>query len=201
MSFIVQDQDIKRVQKMLAGVPKGADKAIANALNKSARTAVTGVIKGIRKNYVITSPNARKYGTYIRRAKPGKLEAKINIKGKVLALSYFKASQNSSGVMAQVKKGGGGKITSAFMQEMPSTGHVGVFKRYKNKNMKNKQPRPKKRGVGMTKGVRAIEEFYGPSASYMAKNPQIHAQITIDVQKTFGDDIQKQVANILSKNV
>ena len=47
MSFVVDTKDLERVRKMLAGVPHGSEKAVANAINKSARTAVTGVIKGL----------------------------------------------------------------------------------------------------------------------------------------------------------
>lgn len=95
MSLIIDSSSINRAKRMLIGVPKGADKAIANAINKSARTAVTGVIKGIRKKYVIKSSKARKYGTFIKRAKPGNLSAIINIKGKVVPLGYFDIKPNT----------------------------------------------------------------------------------------------------------
>lgn len=51
----------------------------------------------------------------------------------------------------------------------------------------------------MTKGIKAIETYYGPSVSYMAKNPEIHANITLNVRKTFNEDVEKQISNILNK--
>lgn len=204
MSLVIDSSSINRAKRMLIGVPKGADKAIANAINKSARTAVTGVIKGIRKKYVIKSSKARKYGTFIKRAKPGNLSAIINIKGKVVPLGYFDIKPNTPKRVvpfARVKKGGGGNIDEGFVQTMPSNGYTGVFKRYKYKTFKASwaKPRPKKRGKGMTKGIKAIETYYGPSVSYMAKNPEIHANITLNVQKTFNENVEKQISNILNK--
>lgn len=208
MSFIVQGDGIERAQRMLAGIPRGADKAIANALNKSARTAVTGVIRGIKENYMIQSPKARKYGTFIRRAKPGNLTARINIKGSVLVLSYFKITPKAPARItpfAQVKKGGGGSLPRAFVAMM-SNGHIGVFERMQDgtggsikKYMKEHTPRVKRRGTGRTKGRASIRQLFGPSASYMAKNPKIHAAMTLDVQRTFAENLEAQITRLLAK--
>lgn len=202
MSFVIEGDGLDRARKMLAGIPKGADKAIANALNKSARTALNGVIKGVKANYLINSPKARRYGTYILRAKPGALSATVGFKGSVLALSYFKYSPKNPAratPFAQVKKSGGGSFRrNAFVAKMP-TGHIGIFERYGGKFMAGKGPRGKIRGKGRTKGVKAIREFYGPSFSYMAKNPEIHVGITLSVQETFAVNLNQQISNMLGK--
>lgn len=208
MSLIIDSSSINRVKRMLIGVPKGADKAIANAINKSARTAVTGVIRGIRENYTVNSKQIRKSGFNVKRARAGDLKAVITVKGKVLGLNNFKMSptQPSREVpFAQVKRKGGGKFLGAFVAKMKS-GHIDIFERWQDgsagkihKYLKAEKPRRKKRGIGKTKGRAFIREFYGPSASYMAKNPEIHANITLNVQKTFNEDVEKQISNILNK--
>ncbi len=202
MSFIVDSSGTEKACKMLAGIPGGANKAIARAINKSARTAVTGVIKGIKKNYTVQSKKARAYGTYIRKAKPSNLQATINIHSGLFALSYFKYSpKNPERAMpfAQVKKGGGGSFkNNAFVARMP-TGHIGIFERHKSKSMKGKGPRAKKRGTGRTKGIRSIHEFYGPSVAYMAKNPKIHADMNLSVRDTFNTNLEMEISKILNK--
>lgn len=201
MSFVVDTENIERARRMLAGIPGGADKAIARAINKSASKAVTEVIKGIRKNYRIQSPKARKYGTYIARAKPGNLAAKINIKGRVLSLSYFDTNPKEPArevPFARVKKGGGGNLPRAFVAQM-KTGHIGVFERSSQKMMRGKGPRRKKRGEGRTKGVLAIRELYGPSAAYMAKNEEIHASMALSVRNTFNTNLEAQISKMLAR--
>lgn len=209
MSLIIQGEDIERVRKMLAGVPKGADRAIANALNKSARTAVTGVIKGLRKNYTINSKHIRKNGFIIRRASAGNLEARITVRGKVLGLNnyYMTPKEPVKEIpFARVKKGGGGKFKGGFVARMKS-GHVGIFERMQegtrgriHKYMQGEKPRAKKRGTGQTKGRAGLHEFTGPSVAKIAKNEEIHAAMTLDVQKTYAEEIEKQITKILNKN-
>lgn len=209
MSLIIQGENIERVRKMLAGVPKGADRAIANALNKSARTAVTGVIKGLRKNYTINSKHIRKNGFIIRRASAGNLEARITVRGKVLGLNnyYMTPKEPVKEIpFARVKKGGGGKFKGGFVTRMKS-GHVGIFERMQegtrgriHKYMQGEKPRAKKRGTGQTKGRAGLHEFTGPSVAKIAKNEEIHAAMTLDVQKTYAEEIEKQITKILNKN-
>lgn len=209
MSLIIQGEDIERVRKMLAGVPKGADRAIANALNKSARTAVTGVIKGLRKNYTINSKHIRKNGFIIRRASAGNLEARITVRGKVLGLNnyYMTPKEPVKEIpFARVKKGGGGKFKGGFVARMKS-GHIGIFERTQEgtrgrirKYMQGEKPRAKKRGTGQTKGRAGLHEFMGPSVAKIAKNEEIHAAMTLDVQKTYAEEIEKQITKILNKN-
>ena len=209
MSLIIQGENIERVRKMLAGVPKGADRAIANALNKSARTAVTGVIKGLRKNYTINSKHIRKNGFIIRRASAGNLEARITVRGKVLGLNnyYMTPKEPVKEIpFARVKKGGGGKFKGGFVARMKS-GHVGIFERMQegtrgriHKYMQGEKPRAKKRGTGQTKGRAGLHEFTGPSVAKIAKNEEIHAAMTLDVQKTYAEEIEKQITKILNKN-
>lgn len=208
MSLIIQGEDIERVRKMLAGVPKGADRAIANALNKSARTAVTGVIKGLRKNYTINSKHIRKNGFIIKRANAGNLEARITVRGKVLGLNNYHMTPKEPVKeipFARVKKGGG-KFKGGFVARMKS-GHIGIFERMQEgtrgrirKHMQGEKPRAKKRGTGQTKGRAGVHEFMGPSVAKIAKNEEIHAAMTLDVQKTYAEEIEKQITKILNKN-
>lgn len=208
MSFVVDTKDLERVRKMLAGVPHGSEKAVANAINKSARTAVTGVIKGLRKNYTVNSKHIRKNGFNIKRANAGNLAAVITIRGRVLGLNNFFMTPKEPAreiPFARVKKGGGGSFPGAFVARMKS-GHVGIFQRLQDgthgnikKYMQGYKPRAKRKGNGQTKGRASISEFYGPSASYMAKNPEIHADMTLDVKNTFETELSKQIGNILKK--
>lgn len=208
MSFIVDTKDLEKAQRMLAEVPHGSERAVANAINKSARTAVTGVIKGLRKNYTVNSKHIRKSGFNIKRANAGNLAAIITIKGRVLGLSNFKMTPKEPArqvPFAQVKKGGGGSFPGAFVAKMKN-GHIGIFERQQEgtrgkikKYMQNRTPKTKKRGTGKTKGRAGIREFYGPSASYMAKNPEIHADMTLDVKNSFETELSRQIGNILKK--
>lgn len=209
MSLIIQGDDIARVRRMLAGVPKGADKAIANAINKSARVAVTGVIKGLRKNYTLNSKQIRKKGFIIKRANAGNLEARITVRGKVLSFNnyYMTPKEPAKEIpFARVKKGGGGRFKGGFVTRM-KTGHIGIFERMQEgtrgrirKYMQGEKPKAKKRGTGQTKGRAALHEFMGPSVAKIAKNEEIHAAMTLDVQKAYSEEIEKQIIKILNKN-
>lgn len=168
MSLVIDSSSINRAKRMLIDVPKGADKAIVNAINKSARTAVTGVIKGVKENYTVNPKQIRKSGFNVKRARAGALKAVITIKGKVLGLNNFKMSptQPSKEVpFAQVKRKGGGKFLGAFVAKMKS-GHIGIFERWQDgsdgkihKYLKAEKPRRKKEVQEKQKVVHLYENF------------------------------------------
>ena len=100
--------------------------AAPRALNKLRDQAKTAGFRKLAELYDIGPRTMDKYAT-LTFAKPGDLEATINVKGKGFPLAVFKPRQTALGVSIQIK-GGRTIIPHSFLAKMPS-GHVGVFAR------------------------------------------------------------------------
>lgn len=184
----IDEKGMAEAQKLLAGMPKAVPRAAARAINRAAAAAKTEAWGQVKKTYTIKRAKVSKAWGKVTKATAANPRAKLISRGPVMPLSYFNIKPKSppkrrpkNPVFVQVRKDGGGQIQDAFVARMKS-GHTGIFHRMqegtKGEIFKYKEnPRPKKRGQGMTKGIAAIEQNYGPSVPQMLGNKTVFAFI------------------------
>ena len=160
----INEADLERARALLGSIPKGIERAVTRAINKTAVAARTKVVRRIAAETSLLQKSIRKAVT-LRRASWRVWQALIRIRGRPLPLLWFRARQTRSGVTFALRRGEGRKTAShAFIQTMPATGHRGVFRRFG----------PKRRVVSQKTGrsrlAQPIKELRGPSISEVFTN-------------------------------
>ena len=151
---------IERVGTLLADVPKGAERVFASAMNRGISRVKTQAIKQVKTVYAVNGAALTKATRInITKASTGNLAGFVSFSGVKIPLYKFKVTPTKPGtgkqVRAAVKKGGSGTpFEDAFVAEMKSNGHTGVFERTGRKRF-------------------PIEEKMGLSAAQMVGNEDI----------------------------
>lgn len=202
MQISVSADALERVQKILAGVPDGARKALHNAISRGQGKVRTETVESISRVYAITQKDIRA-GTNIRSAIKSAGDAVIGevtfAGGKIPLYRYgvapkvptyqqrkipvniggvWKTVSASQAVSAIIKRGGA-KTTSqtAFIAQMDS-GHIGVFER---------------------DGVSGkIHERMGLSTATMAENSIVLADVEREAQETVDKRLEHEITRILN---
>ena len=126
---------IERVGTLLADVPKGAERVFASAMNRGISRVKTQAIKQVKTVYAVNGAALTKATRInITKASTGNLAGFVSFSGVKIPLYKFKVTPTKPGtgkqVRAAVKKGGSGTpFEDAFIAEMKSNGHTGVFER------------------------------------------------------------------------
>ena len=126
---------IERVGTLLADVPKGAERVFASAMNRGISRVKTQAIKQVKTVYAVNGAALTKATRInITKASTGNLAGFVSFSGVKIPLYKFKVTPTKPGtgkqVRAAVKKGGSGTpFEDAFVAEMKSNGHTGVFER------------------------------------------------------------------------
>ncbi len=159
---------IERVGTLLADVPKGAERVFASAMNRGISRVKTQAIKQVKTVYAVN-------GAALTKA------TRINI---TIPLYKFKVTPTKPGtgkqVRAAVKKGGSGTpFEDAFVAEMKSNGHTGVFERTGRKRF-------------------PIEEKMGLSAAQMVGNEDIIDGLEKEAQELVNERIIHEMNRILN---
>jgi hypothetical protein len=194
---------IRRAESLLGGIRDALPKAQRNAINRSLITARAEAIRIVREQYIVSASTIRKT-MKIKNAGLNKPVGFISSTGSPIALSKFDISPTRPTKKSNVTLHARGKfsenrkpIKSAFVARM-SNGHIGAFKVNKdNKFMKDKGPRPKKRGIGNTKGILAINELYGPSVPQMLGAKNVSKQIEEKAAETLDKRLEHEINRIL----
>jgi hypothetical protein len=159
MAFDIQldQRQLRRLEVLLSGYPGAVRRVIPRALNRTATSARSRVVKGIAAEINLRQKDIRR-GVTVDRAKPTRHVARITIKGRRVPLIKFGARQTRKGVTARVRKRGGRELhPGAFIATMP-TGHVGVFERKRRSRL----PIREKRGPSI---VEVFEESVAVTAT------------------------------------
>ena len=133
----ISSETVERVNNILQGVPKGAEKAFSNAINRGLSKAKTTASKEVKHVYEVTnSAINEKTKTSIHKATAGNIAGYINFSGAKIPLYKFKVTPTVPGtgkrVFAAQEKGGGSTFEDAFIAQMKN-GHIGIFERKKVK--------------------------------------------------------------------
>lgn len=207
----IDEKGLAEAQKLLADMPKAIPKAAARAINRAATAAKTEAWKQVKKDYTIKRARVSKAWDKTPKATASNLSTKLISRGSVMPLSYFRIKPKSppkrrpkNPVYVQVRRDGGGTIRSAFVARTKSE-HTGVFHRMQQgtrgpilKFMKGGAPRPKKKGVGMTKGKAAIQQNYGPSVPQMLASKSVSAFIEERASEILNKRFEHEVNAILN---
>ena len=170
---------IERVGTLLADVPKGAERVFASAMNRGISRVKTQAIKQVKTVYAVNGAALTKATRInITKASTGNLAGFVSFSGVKIPLYKFKVTGKQ--VRAAVKKGGSGTpFEDAFIAEMKSNGHTGVFERTGRKRF-------------------PIEEKMGLSAAQMVGNEDIIDGLEKEAQELVNERIIHEMNRILN---
>lgn len=179
----ITSETIERVETLLAGIPKGAERAFSNSINRGLSRVKTGAMKRVKEVYAVQSTAlTAATTTRISKASTGNLAGYVSFSGFKLPLYKFNVTPKNPAtgkmVTASVMKGGGTAFEDAFVAEMKS-GHIGVFER----NSKSRLP---------------VEEIMGLSPAQMVGNTAIIAELEEEAQKMVDERLAHEIDRILN---
>ena len=182
MSIEITVEGMEQAEKILANVPKGAERAAASALNRGLSRVKTGAIKKVKEVYTVqSSALSAATKTRINKASAGNLVGEITFSGAKIPLYKFHAAPKAPGtkqlVNAGVMKGGGETFYHAFIAQMKS-GHVGIFER----EGKSRYP---------------IDEIMGLAAAQMVKNEKVIEPLEEEAQKLVNERLEHEIERLL----
>lgn len=171
--------ELRKAEKLLAGIPGAADKAAKKAIRKSIRGAKRDATQKARERYTIKPSYVTKT---IKFSFPAG-GAIMSSRGRVNDLAYFRTNPKSipkkrpptgKYLYSQVVQGQGGTIAHAFLAKLKS-GHTGVFRR--------------------TAGNSSlpIEKLSGPSTPQMLESPTVRDYIEKRVQERMAKNLEHEV--------
>lgn len=179
----ISAETIERVETLLAGVPKGAERALSNAMNRGLSKVKTGASKKVREVYTVQASAINEAtNTRMKRTGTGDLAGFISFAGYKIPLYKFKVTPKAPGIKKQVtaavKKGGGTAFENAFIAQMQS-GHIGVFERETSKRF-------------------PIEEKMGLAMAQMVGNQNVIAELEKEAQETVNERITHEIDRLLN---
>ena len=179
----ITSETIERTQALLAGIPKGAERAFSAAINRGLSHTKTQAFKQVKKVYAVKQSALNEATkTRAQKASTGNLAGYISFSGVKIPLYKFQVTPKEPGtkkkVRAGVMKGGGETFDSAFIAKMKS-GHIGIFERITSKRF-------------------PIEEKMGLSAAQMVKNEVIMEKLTQEAQEKVDERLKHEIDRILN---
>lgn len=179
----ISSEDIERVETMLTGVPKGAERAFSAAINRGLSHTKTQAFKKVRNVYAVNQNELNKATrTRVQKANTGNLAGYVSFSGVKIPLYKFqvtpKTPRTGKKVRAGVMKNGGATFEDAFIAKMDS-GHTGIFERITSKRL-------------------PIEEKMGLSAAQMVKNEVIMEQLEKEAQEKVDERLKHEIDRILN---
>lgn len=179
----IDAETMERVEAMLAQVPKGAERAFSNAINRGLSKVKTGAFREVKRVYTVQgSALSSATSTNIKKASTGDLAGHVHFAGYEIPLYKFNVTPKKPGtgkqVSATMKRGGGAVYDDAFIAEMKS-GHIGVFHRETRKHL-------------------PISEYMGLSAAHMVGETAVTEKLQEEAQKTVDERVMHEVERLLN---
>ena len=180
----ITSETIERVETLLAGVPKGAERAFSNAINRGLTHTKTQAFKRVKAVYAVKQTAlSEATKTRVQKSSTGNLAGYVSFSGVKIPLYKFSVSPKEPGkrkqkVTAGVMKGGGAVFEDAFIARM-SNGHTGIFERVTSKRF-------------------PIEEKMGLSAAQMVNNEVIIDDLTQEAQEKVDERLKHEIDRILN---
>lgn len=179
----ISAEAVERVERLLAGVPKGAERALSNALNRGLSRVKTGATKQVKEVYTVQS-GALSAATNVRvqNASAGNLVGYVSFSGCKIPLYKFSVTPKAPGIKKQVRavvmRGGGSPFEDAFIAQMKN-GHIGVFERETAKRF-------------------PIEEKMGLSAAQMVANERVIKPLEEEAQQLVNERLEHEIDRLLN---
>lgn len=178
------DRALERANKLLAGICNGEalHRAIGGAARRAAQSGRAKAGTFASEQYNI-SPGGFKAHVHERiktqgnAGSGGVTSVTIEFAGTVIPLIEFKVSFSAGGVMAAVKRGGGGSLPHAFVKSI--FGRYAVWERVSAPRF-------------------PVEEKYGPTAAHMMMDETVTQNMDKTMSETFANRIEAQITRLLN---
>lgn len=179
----ITSEAIERAEILLAGVPKGAERAFSNAINRALSYGKTQAFREVRKVYEVKQGTLNSATvTRTQNASTGTLAGYISFSGVKLPLYQFnvspKGKQKSQHVKAGLLKGSWTVFQDAFIAQMDS-GHIGIFERSGTRRL-------------------PIKQFMGLSGAQMVGNNEVIEKMTQSAQDKVNERVEHEINRILN---
>lgn len=176
-------EGVERAEKLLAGIPKGAERAYSNAINRGLSHVKTQAFKKVREVYAVKLADLNSATTTrVQKAGGQAPVGYVYFSGVKIPLYKFNATPKSPGtkqkVRAGVMQGGGAVFEHAFIARMGND-HTGIFER-------------------LGKPRFPIEEKMGLSARQMIENEKILDKLTDEAQEKVNERLEHEIYRILN---
>ncbi len=201
MEFKAEIEGIEEAKKLVSD-------RLFNEILKYTNQDLVKVVRGAIKDKIMEGYNI----------KPGDLNKAMKIKGgadpleqiiqindadkrgiPIFKLAGRRAVQTREGVWAEIRRGRARAFTQAFIQVMPSSGHKGVFVRYRGGS--GKGGRMTRKDVGGKNPP--IHEIYGPRITSLVKSPvmgeAIKKAINDNLTRIFKQKLAWKTGGLLGK--
>lgn len=179
----ITSETIERTQTLLAGIPKGAERAFSNAINRAVTRVKTKAFQDVRSVYGIKQSDLKADTvTRVQKASTGNITGYVSFSGVKIPLYKFnvspKAAKKSKNIKAGVMKGSWTAFEHAFIAQMNS-GHIGIFERESTERL-------------------PIKEIMGLSGAQMVQNEEIIDKLTEEAQEKVEERLQHEIERILN---
>ncbi len=179
----ISAEDIQRVERMLAGVPKGAERALSNAINRGLGHAKVKALQKVREVYAVKQGDLNSATTTrVQKASTGSLAGYVSFSGVKIPLYKFNVSPKVQGTGRRVKaglmKGSWTIFEDAFVAQMQS-GHIGIFEREDTERL-------------------PIEQFMGLSGAQMVGNEEVVEDLSKSAQEKINERLEHEIERLLN---
>lgn len=183
----VTEKQIERVSTILAGIPKGAERAVTSSMNRGLATVRKKATERAMKSYYIKRKDLLDgVKTSIKKATFGSLQGYVNFSGAVIPLIKFnvapKTPERRVVTVSVLRNSTAKKLEQAFVAKMrkgQKNSHIGIFER-------------------ITRERLPIEQLYGPSVPHMVGNQEVIKQIEADAQRQVDRRLEHEISRILN---
>lgn len=180
----IGNENIDRINKIMAGIPGGAFKVTYSALKRAGQTAKTKAGQFAAAEYTISKGDftrnvTEKVHTEGGGSAGGVASMSISFAGAVLPLLTFNTSFSRNGLLTtQVKRNGGADtLEHAFAARI--FGPIAVFER-----------------VGAPRFP--VEQKFGPSTGHMMQNEKVTEEMDKTIRETFEKRVDHEMLRVLN---
>lgn len=196
----IREETIERVEKILAGVSKGAERALANAMNRGLSRIKAEAAKEVKQVYTVQQKAIKENSTIkIRKASTGSLVGYVDFNSYRIPLYKFSVTPKSPGterqVYATVKRGEGGTFEDAFIARTGK--HTGVFERTGVQGIKSRLANLKEGSKG-NKHTEKIQEKMGLSMAQMVRNDVVMENLEKEAQEVVEKRVEQEIYRLLN---
>ncbi|MBQ9273295.1 MAG: phage tail protein [Succinivibrio sp.] len=177
MSIALDPKDLERAKRLLKGIPGGAHKAVARALNRTAQTTRTALSRKVTERYTVKAGDVKSSMKMTRAGK--ELEARIDIESPRIDASKFKLKprQDTTGqpnkkVTAEYLKGSPFQVKKGFIW------HGHLFEREEEKRL-------------------PINKMTGPAIAQMAGSEQVIEEVEERASDALSRNLEHEVTVLL----
>jgi len=183
----VTRESLNRIQLILSGVPKGAEKALGSVISRAQSTVRTTAVKEITKVYSITQRDVKAESNIRLRTitEDGGVIGTVSFSGFKIPLYRFNVTpktptprRNQHVKAAQIIGNPQVRFNNAFIAKMKS-GHIGMFERDGRKRT-------------------PISEFAGSSVAQMAGNAAVLDKVEAAALETIEKRTEHEITRILN---